>query len=92
MQYSALLGGFAIVLENGRGGFLSASTSKFEPQVSSVLYAENIKMVLYRDFLGISLDRTNTVLLTKFYRARCPKNLDIYLILASPMHYIYIFI
>jgi hypothetical protein len=80
------------VLENGRGGFLSASTSKFEPQVSSVLYAENIKMVLYRDFLGISLDRTNTILLTKFYRARCPKNLDIYLILASPMHYIYIFI
>ena len=34
MQYSALLGGFAIVLENGRGGFLSASTSKFEPQVT----------------------------------------------------------
>ena len=39
MQYSALLGGFAIVLENGRGGFLSASTSKFEPQVTSAFHA-----------------------------------------------------
>ena len=33
MQYSALLGGFAIVMANGRGGFLSASNARFEPEV-----------------------------------------------------------
>ena len=45
MQYSALLGGFAIVLENGRGGFVSASTSKFEPQVCNI-YARNFDIFL----------------------------------------------
>ena len=33
MEYSPLLGGFAIVLADGRGGFLSASTARFDPQV-----------------------------------------------------------
>ncbi|CAB3979448.1 RAB6A-GEF complex partner 1-like [Paramuricea clavata] len=42
MQYSALLGGFAIVLENGRGGFLSASTSKFEPQDVLAIWARDL--------------------------------------------------
>ncbi|XP_028401796.1 RAB6A-GEF complex partner protein 1-like [Dendronephthya gigantea] len=42
MQYSALLGGFAIVLRNGRGGFLSASTSKFEPQDVLAIWARDL--------------------------------------------------
>mgnify|MGYP001800163633 CR=1 FL=1 len=33
MQYSPLLGGFAVVLADGRGGFLSASTASFESSV-----------------------------------------------------------
>ena len=47
MQYSALLGGFAIVLENGRGGFLSASTAKFEPQVNIYFIATSLSMLPY---------------------------------------------
>ena len=47
MQYSALLGGFAIVLENGRGGFLSASTAKFEPQVNIYFIATSSSRLPY---------------------------------------------
>lgn len=36
------------MLENGRGGFLSASTSKFEPQVTSALHA-TLKLVVDND-------------------------------------------
>jgi len=34
MEYSPLLGGFAVVLADGRGGFLSADTANFECSVS----------------------------------------------------------
>lgn len=35
MEYSPLLGGFAVVLADGRGGFLSAETANFDCSVSS---------------------------------------------------------
>lgn len=38
MEYSPLLGGFAVVLADGRGGFVSAETSNFEPAVRVWLY------------------------------------------------------
>ena len=34
MEYSSLLGGFAVVLADGRGGFLSAETASFDCSVS----------------------------------------------------------
>jgi len=34
MEYSPLLGGFAVVLADGRGGFLSAETAIFDCPVS----------------------------------------------------------
>lgn len=34
MEYSPLLGGFAVVLADGRGGFLSAETANFDCSVS----------------------------------------------------------
>lgn len=34
MDYSPLLGGFAVVLADGRGGFLSAETAIFDCSVS----------------------------------------------------------
>ena len=36
MEYSPLLGGFAVVLADGRGGFLSADTANFECSVSNM--------------------------------------------------------
>ena len=36
MEYSPLLGGFAVVLADGRGGFLSAETANFECSVSMI--------------------------------------------------------
>ena len=36
MEYSPLLGGFAVVLADGRGGFLSADTASFECSVSMI--------------------------------------------------------
>ena len=38
LQYSLLLGGFAVVLSNGKAAFLTANTLKFEPTVSSILF------------------------------------------------------
>lgn len=35
LEYSPLVGGFAIVLSDGRAAFLTASTLKFDPNVSS---------------------------------------------------------
>ena len=35
MEYSPLLGGFAVVLADGRGGFLSAETANFDCSVST---------------------------------------------------------
>ena len=37
MDYSPLLGGFAVVLADGRGGFLSAETAIFDCSVSSTV-------------------------------------------------------
>ena len=34
IEYSPLLGGFSIVLSDGRAAFITASTLKFEPLVS----------------------------------------------------------
>lgn len=34
MDYSPLLGGFAVVLADGRGGFMSAETAIFDCSVS----------------------------------------------------------
>ena len=36
MDYSPLLGGFAVVLADGRGGFLSAETANFDCPVSGI--------------------------------------------------------
>jgi len=38
LHYSALLGGFAVVLSNGRAAFLTANSLKFEPSVSYVTF------------------------------------------------------
>ena len=35
MEYSPLVGGFATVLSDGRAAFLTASSLKFDPNVSS---------------------------------------------------------
>ena len=40
MEYSPLLGGFAVVLADGRGGFLSANTANFECSVSIICYVK----------------------------------------------------
>jgi len=40
MEYSPLLGGFAVVLADGRGGFLSADTANFECSVSVICNAK----------------------------------------------------
>ena len=37
-QYSPLIGGFAIVLSNGRSAFMTANTLKFDPAVSMSFY------------------------------------------------------
>lgn len=37
MEYSPLIGGFAIVLNDGRAAFLTASSLKFDPNVSQDL-------------------------------------------------------
>jgi len=38
VHYSSLLGGFAVVLSNGRAAFLTANSLKFEPSVSFVTF------------------------------------------------------
>ena len=38
MDYSPLLGGFAVVLADGRGGFLSAETANFDCPVSGIIF------------------------------------------------------
>lgn len=45
MEYSPLLGGFAVVLADGRGGFLSADTANFECSVS-VICNTNVCVIL----------------------------------------------
>jgi len=40
LHYSALLGGFAVVMSNGRAAFLTASSLKFEPSVSCTISAK----------------------------------------------------
>lgn len=35
IEYSPLVGGFAIVLNDGRAAFLTASSLKFDPNVSN---------------------------------------------------------
>ena len=48
MDYSPLLGGFAVVLADGRGGFLSAETAIFDCSVSYIVvnfvYYNNIQV------------------------------------------------
>lgn len=34
LEYSPLVGGFAVVLSDGKAAFLTASTLKFDPNVS----------------------------------------------------------
>ena len=34
-QYSPLIGGFAVVLSNGKAAFITANTLKFDPSVST---------------------------------------------------------
>ena len=36
IEYSPLVGGFAIVLSNGKGAFLTAQSLKFDPNVSNL--------------------------------------------------------
>lgn len=38
IEYSPLVGGFAIVLNDGRAAFLTASSLKFDPNVSINLF------------------------------------------------------
>jgi len=38
LHYSSLLGGFAVVLSNGRAAFLTANSLKFEPSVSYITF------------------------------------------------------
>ena len=63
MEYSPLLGGFAVVLADGRGGFLSANTANFECSVSIITLFCNTKLKLheFRDFCYF-LPRTKFVL------------------------------
>ena len=42
MEYSPLLGGFAVVLADGRGGFLSADTASFECSVSQCVISDSL--------------------------------------------------
>ena len=42
LHYSSLLGGFAVVLSNGRAAFLTASSLKFEPSVSGVTMLQRV--------------------------------------------------
>jgi len=44
LHYSSLLGGFAVVLSNGRAAFLTASSLKFEPSVSSITSWRNMNL------------------------------------------------
>lgn len=37
LHYSSLLGGFAVVLSNGRAAFITANSLKFEPSVSNFM-------------------------------------------------------
>lgn len=37
IEYSPLVGGFAIVLNDGRAAFLTASSLKFDPNVSLII-------------------------------------------------------
>ena len=46
-QYSPLLGGFAVVLSNGRAAFITASTLKFEPMVSISFQHDIVSVVWY---------------------------------------------
>ena len=48
LQYSLLLGGFAVVLSNGKAAFLTANTLKFEPTVSSFISSvhEVVQLIL----------------------------------------------
>ncbi|XP_048581598.1 guanine nucleotide exchange factor subunit RIC1 isoform X2 [Nematostella vectensis] len=42
MEYSPLLGGFAVVLADGRGGFLSAESANFEPSEVIGVWAKDL--------------------------------------------------
>lgn len=46
MEYSPLLGGFAVVLADGRGGFLSADTASFECSVSMICSDSTLLAIL----------------------------------------------
>lgn len=39
MDYSPLLAGFAIVLNDGRAGFLTSSNLKYDPNVSKIKFS-----------------------------------------------------
>lgn len=42
MEYSPLIGGFAIVFNDGRAAFLTASSLKFDPNVIFITYFLNM--------------------------------------------------
>lgn len=43
IEYSPLVGGFAIVLNDGRAAFLTASTLKFDPNQTQGIWAQGIE-------------------------------------------------
>ena len=53
IEYSPLLGGFAVVLSNGRPAFITATTLKFEPSVS-LLCATALSLLFFVCRVAIS--------------------------------------
>ena len=66
MEYSPLLGGFAVVLADGRGGFLSADTANFECSVSIICKLHEFCDVY--DFLTASFAEVS---LRTWHQANC---------------------
>ena len=65
MEYSPLLGGFAVVLADGRGGFLSADTASFECSVSMICSDSTWLVIL--DFLCASVNWSHCIHLCGCY-------------------------
>lgn len=65
MEYSPLLGGFAVVLADGRGGFLSADTASFECSVSMICSDSTWLVIL--DFLCASINWSHCIHLCRCY-------------------------
>ena len=65
MEYSPLLGGFAVVLADGRGGFLSADTASFECSVS-MIYSDSMWLAIL-NFLCVSVNWSHCIHLCRCY-------------------------